>query len=77
MSKLDDICYRMYEISGNSKYVRAEWAGKPFHPDEAKQQIKALMLELIGEDEEAEWSPRRAGHRNELRSELRREVEEL
>ena len=46
MSKLDDVCYRMYENSGNSEYIRAEWAGRSYHPDQAKKEIKDLMLEL-------------------------------
>ncbi len=51
MSKLEDICYRMYETSGNSKYIRAEWAGKPFHPDQAIAQIKQLIRdEVIGKE---------------------------
>jgi hypothetical protein len=47
MSKLDDICYHMYESSGNSKYVLA--GRKSIHPDEAKKHIKDLIFELIEE----------------------------
>lgn len=54
IEQLEDICYRMYENSGNSKYIRAEWAGKPYHPDTATQEIKSLIEnitnEVIGED---------------------------
>lgn len=43
--KLEDICYRMYENSGNSQYIRAEWANKPLHPNEAFRQIKQAFID--------------------------------
>lgn len=80
---LDDIIYHMYKSSGNSKYVLA--GRKPLNLDIAKAQIKALFLELIGEDEKPHL---RIGpfsytdsdeivNRNQLRKELRTKVEEL
>jgi hypothetical protein len=37
----------MYENSGNSELIRAEWAGKPYHPDQALREIKDLFLGLV------------------------------
>lgn len=50
MSQLDDIVYMLYETAGQSpgKYIRSEWSGLKLLPDQAKQQVKDLMLELIG-----------------------------
>lgn len=49
--ELEDICYWMYESSGNSKYVLAE--RKPLHPDEAVKKLQALFtthqLQLLRE----------------------------
>lgn len=39
----EDIAYRIYEKSGKSQYVRAEWADKPYHPDDAAKDILALI----------------------------------
>lgn len=79
VSKLDDICYRMYENSGNSKYIRVEWAGKPFHPDEAKEQIKALFKELIsGQPKQfGYWGDEEAQDYAEFMTELSKKVDEL
>lgn len=51
MSDLENICYHMYESSGNSKYVLA--GRKPLHPDEALKQIEAYISKQILK--EAEW----------------------
>lgn len=51
--------------------------------DRLKQQIKALMLEVIGEDESTEGYAKHNGERmaredrNQLRAELRQKVEAL
>lgn len=82
---LDDIVYHMYESSGTSKYVLA--GRKPLHPDEAKKQIKTLMLTLIGDDEKGYTDYRGENRpneenayqteRNQLRAELRKRLEAL
>ncbi len=87
MSKLEDIVYHMYEKGGDSKYVRAEWASKPYHPDQAKEDIKGLILELIGDPEQREtedmslssWTPDdyKAFGKNELKIELRQKAQAL
>lgn len=76
MSKLDDI----FRID----------AGRTWEVEKAKQQIKALMLELIGEDENTHWGACNnhgdksnykcvcgKESRNKLRAELRQKVEAL
>jgi len=67
MSKLDEIFKPVYAGSSDDDSV-----------SKAKEDIKALMLELIGEDE-TEGVPglMKKNVRNNLRAELRKKVEEL
>lgn len=74
MNKLEDICYRMYENSGNSTYIRAEWASKPFHPDDAVKAIQSIIegaipTEWKTPDRRTEPSQRQLGY-NEARADF-------
>lgn len=63
------------------KNAHKEWEGGPSHMvrqlNQTKDTIKELMLELIGEDEEAPHGDHYYLDRNQLRAELRKKVEEL
>jgi hypothetical protein len=65
MSRLDDILEQNHEGFTNSE----------------KADIKALVLELIGEDEnvgvDPEWPLSKVKRRDDFRAELRQKVEEL
>jgi len=84
MSKLDEITL-LFVCPHIDLYGQAVKTEVVRHlTEEEKQQIKALFLELIGENEnEVEalrisqtWAEMRV-HRNNLRAELRKKVEEL
>lgn len=95
MSKLDDILATISIAAVDLSVSPNAFSGEV--PDrfryETKEQVKSLILELIGSDELGEWpgkyltEPEKfrepyqheisVGGRNQLRRELRREVEKL
>lgn len=89
MTKLDDILDKIYvkilppvpkgtEFPKNGLISGVELLGKP----EAKAALKAVMLEIVGEDEPDTGTYKGSTYkklhaRNKLRAELREEIEKL
>lgn len=82
MSKLDDILEAVRVGGVYDAPDPGDEDGTPLSPEEAKQRIKDLFIELVGEDErlglEATPSTITVGEaRNKWRKELRKEIESL
>lgn len=73
MSKIDDIFKKLGQES-TDKAVTVTWTDKAVLAD-VKQEIRQLILELIGADEPS--TSVNKNYRNELRAELRAKVEAL
>jgi len=76
-SKLDDILDELYHKSYDVAIINPD-----FYASKAKQQIKSLILELIGDDDEVPYDEGSKFYfeiiaRNKERAQLRQKVEEL